>query len=445
MTKAKESLVSRLTAKSKAVFDYYWIGIWRQQNNNLITKVLKTLNLSVRSFLDSNLQRKASALTYNTVLAIVPAFALLFAIGRGFGFQNLLQDQLYSFFPAQSTAISTALQFVDSYLAQASQGIFVGIGIVFLIWTLVSLLGNIEKAFNDIWGLKKSRSFYRKLTDYTAIFLMVPVLMVCSAGISIFMTETIQNNIDFRFLSPVFEIIFDIMPFILTCSAFMLSFLLIPNTKVKPKYAAISGVICGISFQILQYLFVSGQMYVSKYNAIYGSFAFLPLLLIWLQLSWLILLFGCLLTYSSQNIFRFNFTDDITNISERYLKNITIVISAIIVRRFEQRLTPLTAEEISALHNIPIRLVNQIVDRMHDAGIVHYVILSKDETGITPAIDNNTFTVGELLRTLSSEGKADFIPDFQKEYAELLDVSDNILDKAYSSADSILIRDLPVK
>lgn len=299
------TLIKRLIVKVRCIIDFCWTGIWRNESDSIWIKLLKTVNLSVRSFLDTGLQSKSAALTYNSILAIVPAFALLFAIGRGFGFQNLLQDQLYSFFPAQHQAISTALSFVDSYLEQASQGIFVGIGIVLLLWTLISLLGNIEAAFNHIWGIKQNRSLYRKVTDFTAIFLMIPILMICSSGISIFMSNTVQNNIDFRFLSPVFEVLLDITPFLLTCLAFTLAFILIPNTKVKFKYALISGIICGISFQILQQLFVSGQIYVSKYNAIYGSFAFLPLLLIWLQLSWLILLFGCVLTYSAQNIFRY--------------------------------------------------------------------------------------------------------------------------------------------
>ena len=441
---AKKHFISRLINKIYSIYEYFWKGIWREQNNSFKLNVLKTINLSIRSFFDSNLQRKASALTYNTILAAVPVFALLFAIGRGFGFQNLLQNQLYTFFPAQSTAISTILKFVDSYLQQASQGIFVGIGIVFLLWTLISLLGNIEKAFNDIWGLKKGRSFYRKLTDYTAIFFFIPILMICSAGVSIFMSETIQNKFVFEFLSPLIEIIFDIAPFILTCGAFTLSFLWIPNTKVEVKYAIISGIICGIAFQVLQFLFVSGQIYVSKYNAIYGSFAFIPLLLIWLQLSWLILLFGCLLTYSSQNIFRFEYTDDISHISERYLKKITIIIAAVLAKRFWNRQEAITCKQLSQTHNLPIRLVTTIVEHMHDAGIINYVILSKDEIGISPAFNVNTYTIGNLLSDLSSSGQTDFISEFDSTNSSTLSLLDKILDNAYSNIEDTTIKDISI-
>ena len=105
------------------------------------------------------------SLTYSTVLAIVPAIALLVAIGRGFGLQDYLQEELYNFFPSQHKAISTALSFVDSYLTEASQGIFVGIGILFLLWTVISLLSYIEDAFNTIMDIRRQRSFYQKITD----------------------------------------------------------------------------------------------------------------------------------------------------------------------------------------------------------------------------------------------------------------------------------------
>ena len=232
------------------------------------------------------------------------------------------------------------MKFVDSYLAEASQGIFVGIGIIFLLWTLISLLSNIEEAFNTIWDVKRDRSMYQKVTDYIAICLMVPILMICSSGVSIFMSATVQNNIYFSFLSPLVNIALEALPVFLAWVAFTLSYFLIPNTKVKFQYAAISGAVCAIIFQILQLLFVNGQIYVSKYNAIYGSFAFLPLLLIWLQFSWLILLFGCVLTYSLQNVLSYNFLGNLSKMSENYSRKVTIILSAAIVGRFREGKTP---------------------------------------------------------------------------------------------------------
>lgn len=442
----KDNIITRFRSQLAKTWTFCSDGIWHTADNSIWIKILKTLNLSVKSFLNVKLQLKSQALTYNTVLAIVPTLALLFAIVRGFGFQDLLLNELYKNFPAQHQAISTALIFVDSYLSQASKGIFVGIGLVFLLWTLISLLSNIEAAFNSIWGLKTHRSLYRKITDYTSICLMIPILMICSSGINIYMSSALQDGLGLGldFLSPILNILLDATPFILNCLAFTLSFLLIPNTKVQFKYAAISGFICGISFQILQLLFVNGQIYVSKYNAIYGSFAFLPLLLIWLQLSWLILLFGCLLTYSSQNIFKFNFAADISDISKKYMENLTIALTSIVIHRFLQREKVLTVNELAHIYNLPVRLVSIISNRLHSAGIFYYVMLDNDKTGIAPAVDSEIFTVGELMRRIDIEGKNDFIPHFNEKYCQFIDIINSLRDYTYNQADKVLVRDLPL-
>ena len=145
--------IARLTAKGMGWYNYSTSGVWSDTRRNWKVNLMKTANLSVRSFLNADLQNRAASLTYQTLLAIVPALALLFAICRGFGFQNLVESQLFSSFPAQSKALATALKFVDSYLAQSSEGIFVGIGIIFLLWTLISLISNVEDAFNKICGI----------------------------------------------------------------------------------------------------------------------------------------------------------------------------------------------------------------------------------------------------------------------------------------------------
>lgn len=426
------------------LLQYCWEGVWRDPSKSLKVRTLKILNLSVRTFMDSDLQSRAAALTYRTLLAIVPAFALLFAIGRGFNLQDLLLSQLYKIFPAQQQAMSTAISFVDSYLKEASQGVFLGVGIVFLLWTLISLLSHIESSFNHLWGVKRGRSIYRKITDYTSICLLVPVMMVCSAGINIFMGTMFDTLFGTHADYPAISIILDCAPFLLTCVAFTLSYLLIPNTRVSLKYAAIAGLISGVAFQIIQLLFISGQVYVAKYNAIYGSFAFLPLLLIWLQISWLILLFGCTLTFSMQNIFHFTFTTGTQEPSQLHTRSLTVAAAAIITSRFVRRLRPMTVGEMSAHYGLPVRQLSGIVDTMHAAGLVHFVSLEKERQGITPAIDPSVFTVGMLLQTIESHGSRGYMPEFARRFKQVSEVVDTIAGEAYAAGSGILLADIPV-
>lgn len=440
----KPSWLIRTIVRLRAAYEYCREGVWSSAENTLGIRLIKTANLSVRSFLDRGLQSKSMALTYSTVLAIVPAFALLVAIGRGFGLQNVVERELYIYFPSQGEAVSTALSFVDRYLNQATQGLFVGIGIVFLLWTLISLLSSIEEAFNNIWDIKSRRGILQKITDYIAICLIIPILMLCSSGVSIFMSTIVQSGPGAEILTPVVNTALEISPFILTWLAFVLSFWLIPNTKVSFKYAAISGAVCALAFTILQLLFVNGQIYVSKYNAIYGSFAFLPLLLIWLQFSWLILLFGCVLTYSLQNIFAFNFLGNIENVSDRYMHKVLLVVMAIVVKRFLNGKKPLTPNDISMEYDLPIRLVNRIVIRLHDAKLIYYVVGENQEITVAPAVDANTLTVGELIERVDNVGESDFIPRFARIYSALLRRTEVFFSRIQAGEDEIFIKDLDV-
>ena len=275
MSENKESLIERI----KNNIQYCISGVWNDTRALWSVKTIKVINLSVRSFLDRDLQSQACALTYRTVLAVVPALAMLFAIARGFGFQNLMQSELFKYFPAQRQALESALQYVENYLSQASQGVFIGIGLIFLLWTLWSLMSSVEDSFNHVWGVATTRSLPRKFTDYTALFLLLPVLMVCSAGISIFMSDAVQRMFGGHALSPLLHRLLSFTPTLISWIIFTAAYYLIPNTKVRFKGALFAGVLCGTLFQCVQWLFVTGPLYVSKYNALYGSVAFQPLML----------------------------------------------------------------------------------------------------------------------------------------------------------------------
>lgn len=437
------SITALIAAINKGI-NYCISGVWSDPRKTMKVQIVKTVNLAVNSFLNRGLQIKSMALTYSTVLAIVPGIALLVAIGRGFGLQKSLMDELYHLFPSQQKAVATALTFVDSYLSAATQGVFVGVGIIVLLWTLVSLLSSIEDAFNSIWDVKANRSLYQKVTDYIAICMMIPILMICQSGVSIFMSTTIQENLNFPFITPVVNVILETAPLILSWLAFSLSFMLIPNVKVKFRYAAISGVICAIAFQILQLLFVNGQIYVSKYNAIYGSFAFLPLLLIWLQLSWMLLLSGCVLTYSLQNVFTFNYLGNVDNISDNAWHSVSLIVTAVIAKRFASNQLPLTQFQIASQYKLPVRIVGRVIEKLSRARLIYFVKLNDDELGISPAMEVENFSVADFLRILNSTGNNDVIPDFNIVYKDFI----NILHPYFSAIDStfskVLIKDLPL-
>lgn len=438
---------NKIVKKSVAFWEYASAGVWRDQSHSWKTNLVKTLNLSVRSFLSTDLQGQACALTYRALLAIVPALALLFAIGRGFGFQDVLKEQLYSYFPSQKSALNTAFNFVDSYLAQASEGIFVGVGIVFLLWTMISLLSNVEASFNQIWRVRQGRTMIRKITDYLAILLVLPVLMICGSGLSLLMSTTLKDLLPFSWSSTAITMLLDCASYVITWIFFAAAYMLIPNAKVKPLNAIMAGVIVGTAFQILQWLFLTGQLYVAKYNAIYGSFSFLPLMLIWMQLVWLITLIGGLLCFASQNIGEFNFGDDIDNISLAYRRSVIIAITAIICKRFVQQKPPLNSTQISQAYNLPKKLVTQIVLALKKVNLVSFIAAPGEllEHPLQPAVDVSGLTVGEVIKRLQTDGASDFIPDFDTNYADIIHESTTITDAMIKAADETAIISLGIK
>jgi len=433
--KAKLILWRRRAVK---LWDYALRGVWRDRRNSLWVRIVKTLNLTIKSFLSADLQSTACALTYRLLLALVPALALLFAIGRGFGFQNILTSQLFNYFPSQQNALEVALKFVDSYLAQASEGLFVGVGIVVLLWTLISLIGSVETAFNRIWGIKHGRTLWRKITDYTAIFIILPVLMVCGSGLTAFMSASVEDYLPF--MTPMLSRLLDLASVLLIWLFFTGLYMLVPNTKVKLKNALPAGILAGIAYQILQWLFVGGQIYVSKYNAIYGGFAFLPLLLIWLQLVWLFTLTGALLCYSAQSISDYALDEDIFGISFNYRRRIGVGMLAVMVQRYAAGKVPLSAGDFERSFGVPLRLVQILLGEMEEMGLICRVIPAgrKSPVCYQPARDLSMMTVGEAVDCFRDHGSTDFVPAFARDFKPLVDALDIADEASLSAADKPL-------
>ena len=433
----KASVVIRVILhRVVALYKYCADGVWNDVEESRFSSWVKILNLAVNSFASKRLQQKACALTYSTVLALVPILAMIFAIGRGFGFQNILQSELFRYFPSQRNALNSSFTFIDRYLEQTSQGLFVGIGVVFLLWTLISLMRNVESSFNEIWGVSRNRSIYRQVTDYTVMFLFMPVLMLLSAGINLFVSTGINRMLDFEILSPAVQFLLDLSPMVIAWLVFSCAFWLIPNTSVKAKPAFVSGIVCGTLTHLLQMLFVGGQVYVSKYNAVYGSFAFLPLLLIWLQLVWLITLAGMVMTYSMQTASGLSYNGRIRDISVNYFNQVTVLLLALICRRFAEHKSPLGVSGLAVTYGLPPSLVRKSVQRLDDVGLLNRICLQRDIYTYQPSYPvGEQLTAGEVIDMLNDYGQSDFVMLKREQLSETLNVLKDLCGIARNKAD----------
>ena len=423
--------------------------IWRvtddevSKKRGMIYGAIKIVTLSIKEFTERRVVNKASALTFSTLLAIIPMLAILFAIARGFGFANLLEEQFRSGLSSQAETAETILAFIDSYLSHAKSGVFIGVGLIMLFYTVFFLTHNMERTFNSIWQVKKPRSLYRKITDYFSMLLLLPILILLSIGISIFISTFVNYIQEFELLAPIVKFLVRLTPFVLTWGMFTALYIFMPNTKVKFRYAIFPGILAGSAFQGFQYLYIGSQIWVSRYNAIYGSFAAIPMFLLWTQISWCICLYGAQLSYVAQNLRNFSFSKETENISRRYHDFLCILIMSLICKRFQTDQAPYTAESLSDEHKIPIRLTTTILYELQDLHMIFETPVDGDdeEMAYLPSVDINRMSVAMLLSRLDREGSEAFKIDRERYYASWEALS-KAREDYYESTGKILLKDL---
>jgi membrane protein len=407
------------TLKAKMI-DFIRTGIWRVRAGDLskkryfLVKQLRILILTVRGFRKNKCPLSASALTFYSVLSIVPVVAMAFGIAKGFGFQNVLEKQLLEKFQGQEEVMNRIVSFARSLLENTKGGVIAGIGIIFLLWTVIKLFSQIERSFNDIWDVKTPRTLGRKFSDYLSIMLVSPILFILSSSATVFITTQItaitQKVALIGMFSPVISLMLKFIPYGLIWILFVFMYILMPNTKVNFSSGLIGGVIAGTIYQIAQWAYITFQVGVAKYNAIYGSFAALPLFLIWIQLSWLVVLFGAEISFAYQYVDTYEFEPDGRAISPAFKKLLSLQISRLVISRFFKAEPPVSASKISKILEIPIRLAQQILDELVEARILSDTEAQKNkDVSYQPARDINAITINTVIEALEQTG-ADNIP-----------------------------------
>ena len=390
--------------------------VWQLQIRDLppvkafFLKIFKIVLTSIRGFHEDNCQLRASALSLLTMLSIVPVLAMAFVFAKGFGYEKLLQKQIIQQIPEQEALLKEIIFFAQNLLETAKGGLVAGIGVVVLLYAVVKILSHIEQSFNDIWGIKKSRSIGRKISDYLSLMLVYPVMMILSSSITVFLTTQVSQLSEkaalLGYLSSFLLSLLKLSPWVLIWALFSFIYIFMPNTRIRFKSGVISGILAGSLYQLVQFGYITLQVGMAKYNAIYGSFAALPLFMIWLQLSWTIVLLGGEISYSHQN-FDVNEADfDPAEMSPFSRKRIALQITHFIVYEFKKGGKPLTESHILDLLEIPVRPLRHIINDLLESGILATVYDQESgDPAYLPARDPDLLTVGFVINALETEGK----------------------------------------
>jgi len=407
--------------------------VWRIRLSDLtpgksfLVRQLRVVLLAGRGFDEDKCQLRASALTFYTLISIVPVVAMVFGIAKGFGFEKLLERELLNQFAGQEEVLGGIINYARSLLQHTRGGVIAGVGLAALFWAVIKVLWNIERSFNDIWGVTEQRTFGKKFADYLSVMLICPFFFLLSSSVSVFITTQITLITErialigkFGFL--IFFMV-KLLPLCVVWALFTFIYMFMPNTKVQFRSGLLAGVVAGTIYQIAQWGYITFQVGVAKYNAIYGSFAALPLFLIWLQISWLIVLFGAEISFAHENVETYEFEPDSLKISSSFKKLLSLEIAHLLVDNFSKGKKPFIATEVSHALEIPIRLVRQILHELVKGRILSETN-TEDHTEIAyqPAVDTSLLTIEYVIGALERTG-IDDIPVAQTKELKTLSES----------------------
>ncbi len=455
-------VASKIRTSIDEFLHFITLGIWRVRvhdhpiHKSILINILRVIILSFKEFQRDKCQLRASALTYYTLLSIVPIMAMAFGIAKGFGFQERLENLIFEKVAGSPhvmtvlseqqmeqqeitfKAINYIIDFSKKALNQTSGGFIAGIGVIVLFWAVIKLLGNIEHSFNAIWGVKKDRHIGRKFTDYLSFMLLAPILLLMSSSI----TVAIKGGVNAIFakvsvlagLMPLVEFTLRFTPYLLIWILFSFIYMFMPNTKVKYSSGFVAGIVAGTMFQLVLWGYLAFQVGVAKYNSIYGSFAALPLFLILLQISWVIVLYGAEIAFAYQNVETYEFEVECENASSNFKHLMSLRIMQLIVHRFIAGDSPLTYIDFKKKLEIPARLLRQVLFDLQNANIISEVVGQQSApSGYLPSLDVHKLSVAYVITALENSGSnqipvahtkdMDVISARLSEFAQAIDAS----------------------
>ena len=424
--------------------------MWRRtltENDSFLRRLgyafMRTIALVIRGFASKNLNDQAKSITYSMIFAVVPILAMIVAIAKGFGVVDVIEQQLNHSFLGETNMVPTIMAMVQRYLDTTQGGLFIGIGILILLWAVYSFFQTVESAFNRIWNVQNSRSILRQATTYIAIVVLIPVLIVCSAGVNIFLHTTVESTLHMEALHSFFhQGAGKFLQFLMCWLIFTWMYIAIPNTKVRFINGLIPGIIMGTLFQLLQMLSVYLIAMLGRTSIVYGAFATIPILMTWLQYTSLLILLGAEMSYAIQNNEEFEYEHDVNRMSRRYKDFIMLYLLSVIVKRFEADEVPLTAHELAIRDHLPIRLVNRLLGRMVETGILREVYVEEEEERtFQPALDTHKISVGMVMARIDEQGTEEFL---QKPSDEMQALWEKLLElhKSHRWLDQVMVDEL---
>lgn len=427
----------------KEILEFFTDTIFRKEFRsswlNWLVRQYKLFFYTARGLQEHRTLVRCAALTFYTLISIVPILAVVFAIVKGFGIIEDLIANLYSLFPKNPEIIDYVVEFANKALDNTKSGVVAAVGIITLFWAVIRVFGSIEDAFNNIWEVTSTRSIARKYSDYIAVVVAAPILWAAANGINTY-AQSLFGGIEAAWVVWVSKL----MSIVVMWVMFAFLYYIIPNTKVRIGSAIMAGVVAGTAFILFQWGYIYLQVVMTSYNAIYGSFAALPLFLMWVQYSWMILLFGGELAFAYQNIDKFDEERESLHVNYDSRRKVLLATMLVVIRHFVKGKGAISLSEIKQALNLPTRIVNSVLRSLVEAGLlIELPSEGKEfEEEFVPAKEVSTFTIYNILEAVEQSGSIDLDLNSSAELQEVSVELERIKSEARASEQNLKLVDI---
>lgn len=409
---------------SRQVKSHFSEGIWVRNTPDtpIYLRVWRSawrlLYLVGFGFVNNQTVIRAAALTFTTILSIVPFLAVAFSISKGFGLQN--SDFIRTLILKMTTGRVEVADKIIEYIDRTNVQALGWVGVATLLFTVFSLVGTTEKAFNTIWQVRRGRSPWRKVADFFPVILICPLVLVVASSfnVSLQQQEMVSWLLSVQAIGVIETVVLKLTPYLLISMAFMFMYAFIPYTRVDLPAALLGGVVGGVLWQMAQWLYINWQIGAAKYNAIYGSFAQLPLLLIWIYISWVIVLFGSQVSYAWQNLNSFTKQRYFGEATPHERQKLAVLLMIVLARRFRDGDPLPSVQDFSDGLMAPVPLLNSLFCLLQGAG---YVVLTETE-GLdvyAPARALDDVRVLDVVKVVNMEGEPRVYEEFSRRFGFL--------------------------
>lgn len=408
----------------------------------MLIYVLRVIILALRGLRDHEISLRAAKLTFYSFLSTIALIGLIFGISKGFKLEKAIEQSLTSNFQGHPEVLDWLITFINSFLKNTSEKIIIIVSAIVLLVSVVKILSKIENASNLVWGVNKSRNWFRKFSDYLSITLISAVLIFLSTALLSYTASYMNDFSGSSHLNSFFIFLLKASPYVIIWFLLSLIYILIPNRKVSFTQAFLASIISGTVFAFAQWLFISLMIVISEYNPIYGILVSFPLFVIWLQISWVLILLGVEISFAAANSELFEFEYDIEHLNTISKKKTILLIVHYIVSNFEKNSKPTSEKEIKDDLEIPLLLIEEIISLLIDAKLLVKVKKNDNEEDYyQPAVDIKKITVCYVLDELDKMGVDKLLVKKSKESEQVEKVMAEIL-KTQKTQGNILLKDI---